>query len=388
MATVAEVALVCDRLWPTAWAESWDNVGLLLGVRGDMVGRCYCALDADATSVDAARLAGAQMLITHHPLPFRPLRRLTDADPAGSAALIALRQGLAVYAAHTNFDVHPAGVNAALAAALGLRAPTLLQVTGREALLKLVVFVPVGAEDTVLQALFEAGAGHLGRYSDCSFGAPGTGTFRPLPGARPFVGQIGALRRQDEVRLEVLVPAERSQAAIEAMLSAHPYEDVAFDLIRLENPGPPRGLGMVGEVAAGPVGLSAFAATVARRLNAPATRFVGEPGRALRRVAVCGGAGIGAGCVASALAAGADVLVTADVRYHEAREGEALGLALIDPGHQASEAPAVPAMAEMLRAALAAAELDVEVVVEQGRGDVWRVPWGQSAHRRGGTVGE
>lgn len=385
MATVGDVAGVCDRLWPAAWAESWDNVGLLLGARGDTVTRCYCALDADGVSIEAAAAAGAQMLVSHHPLPFRPLRRLTDDDAAGSAVLGALRHRIALYAAHTNFDVHPQGVNAALAAALGLREPALLQVTGRQSLHKLVIFVPVGHEDAVMQAVCGAGAGHLGQYSECSFAAPGTGTFRPLPGAQPFVGSIGALRRQEELRLEVLVPADRVSEAVAAMLRAHPYEEVAYDLIRLENPGPARGLGMVGLVPSGAVRLAAFAAAVAQRLHAPATRFVGDPARLVRQVAVCGGAGTGAGCIQAALAAGADVLVTADVRYHEAREAEVLGLGLVDPGHQATEAPAVPVLAEMLRGALAAAQLGVDVVTEGARPDVWRVPRDRAGRGHGGS---
>jgi dinuclear metal center YbgI/SA1388 family protein len=373
LATVGEVAAVCDRLWPPARAEAWDNVGLLLGTRGAPVRRCLCALDADAATVEAAVAAGAEMVVSHHPAFLQPLRRLTDDGPVGAALLQAARRGIALYAAHTNFDVAPGGVNAALAAALGLDATVPLRVSGREALYKLVVFVPAGYEERILAALAEAGAGRIGKYSHCSFGAPGVGTFRPLPGAQPFVGQVGSLERQDEIRLEVLVPEGRRRSAVEAMLRAHPYEEVAYDLYRLENEGPAWGLGLVGELPTA-LTLEAFAAEVARRLQAPATRFVGPPGRCIRRVAVCGGAGAGAaaGCVEAALRAGADVLVTADVRYHEAREAEARGLALVDPGHQATEAPAVPAMAEALRPALREAGLEVEVVVAPPRDDVWR----------------
>ena len=369
MAGVGEVAAVCDRLWPPEWAEPWDNVGLLVGDRTAAVHHCLCALDADAQTIARAAALDAQVLISHHPLPFRPLRRVLADDPAAAAVLLAARHGIAVYAAHTNFDVHPDGVSRALAAALGLNAAVPLRETGRQKLYKLVTFVPQGAEDAVRDALAGAGAGHLGNYSHCSFSVTGTGAFRPLPGAHPFIGQIGALEHPTEVRLEMLVPEERRAAAIQALLASHPYEEVAYDLIRLENQGASRGLGLVATLRRASR-LGAFAHQVSRRLAAPATRFVGDPGRVVRRVAVCGGAGME--LVGAALEAGADTLVTADARYHEARDAEARGLAVVDPGHQATEAPAVPAMAEALRGALLAARLDVAVSVEPARPDVWR----------------
>lgn len=369
MPTVGEVAALLDGLWPPDWAEPWDNVGLLAGDRNAPVRRCLCALDADSRTVAAAAAAGAELLVSHHPLPFRPLRRLLAQDPVGSGLLLAASRGVALYAAHTNLDVHPAGVSQALAAALGLEGAEVLRVTGREPLHKLVVFVPGGHEEAVLDALAGAGAGHLGRYSHCSFAAPGTGTFRPLAGAQPFVGRIGTLERQAESRLEVLVPEGSREAAIAAMLRAHPYEEVAFDLIRLENAGPARGLGVVGTLAR-PLPLASFAATVARRLHAPAARYAGHPRRLVQRVAVCGGAG--AELAEEARAARAEVLVTADVRYHEARVMEAMGLGLVDPGHQATELPAVPLMADALRAALRQAGAEVEVALEADPPDVWR----------------
>lgn len=369
MARAGELADLCDALWPPAWAEPWDNVGLLLGSRGAEVSRCMWALDADVPSIEAAAAAGCQLLCSHHPLPFRPLTRVRTDDPSGAAVLLAARSGLCLYAAHTNLDVHPRGTSWALAQALGLHEARLLRPAAAETLLKLVVFVPAAHAEAVLQALGDAGAGRLGQYSHCSFSAPGTGAFRPLPGARPFAGEVGVLHREAEVRLEVLLPEVHRAAAVAALLAAHPYEEVAYDLIRLENPGPARGYGMVGRLAR-PARLESFAAAVGRRLGAAAVRFVGSPERAVRRAAVCGGAG--ASCVDAALAEGADALVTADLRYHESREAEARGLALVDPGHQATEAPVVAVAASALREAAEAAGLQAEVLVQPRRADVWR----------------
>lgn len=376
VARIADVVRCLDAACPVAWAEAWDNVGLLAGDPAADVARCVCALDADARSLDLAAAVGAQLLVVHHPLPFRPVGRLVSNDPAGSFLWRAAGMGLALYAAHTNFDVHPEGVNRALAEALGLRAPRPLRVTGRETLYKLVVYVPAGYEARLRDALFRAGAGQLGRYSQCSFAGRGEGTFLPLEGARPFAGQVGVRHHQPESRLEVLV-AERGRVhVLEALRAAHPYEDIAYDLLRLENDGPARALGLVGAPAR-QGRLDRFAAMVAKRLRSPVTRYVGEPGWPVRSVAVCGGAG--SDLVADALGAGADVLVTADVRYHQAREAEARGLALVDPGHQATEAPAIPRLAALVRRAVTEGGLDVQVDILPDSPDVWRSVVGRQA---------
>ncbi len=373
MLCVGDLARRLDAVCPPAWAAPWDNVGLLVGDPGVDVRCCLCALDADVHAVRQARALGAQLLVAHHPAPFRALRRLSPTEPAASAVWHAVREGVAIYAAHTNFDVHPAGVNAALASALGLQETVPLQVQGWETLYKLVVYVPASHEEVVRAALAAVGAGQLGRYSDCSFASHGEGRFRPLAGSHPFVGQEGVLQRQDEWRLEVLLPEHLRAAGLAALRSAHPYEEIAYDLIRLENPGPKRGLGLVGDRTSACC-LGAFAAEVARRLQAPCTRFVGDPQRPVRRVAVCGGAG--ADLVDAALAAGADVLVTADVRYHEARAAEEAALGLVDPGHWATEAPAVPRLADLVRQAAAVAGEALQVVEAARTADVWRLPGG------------
>jgi dinuclear metal center YbgI/SA1388 family protein len=366
--TVAQLAEALDRACPLGWAEPWDRVGLLLGDPERQVERVLVALDADGEAVRAAQEAGAGMLLAHHPLFLRPLERLVASDPTARAVAEALAHGLAVYAAHTNFDVHPEGVGAALADALGLAERVPLRVVGRTPLYQLVVFVPWEHAEALLQALGEAGAGRLGRYRDAAFVSGGEGRWRPLPGARPFRGEVGVLERAPEARVEVVVPESAREAVLEAMRRAHPYEEIAYALVRLDDPAVPRALGLVGSLGEA-IRLDRFAAWVARRLGAPATRFVGPPDRPVRRIAVVGGSG--ADAIDRAREAGADVLVTADVRYHQARRAEALGLALVDPGHQATEAPAVPRLAALARAAWAPLG-PVDVVVAPPRPDVWR----------------
>jgi len=368
---VDELTKILDALWPREWAESWDNVGLLVGDPAAEVRRCFVALDADRTSVQQAISHGAELLVSHHPMPFAPQRNLVVGDPSGDAIVGAIQGRLNIYAAHTNLDVSWSGPSQSLADILRLRSPTILKVTGHQDLYKVAVFVPAGHEDGVLRAMADAGAGQLGNYSHCSFAAPGTGTFLPLEGARPFLGQVGTLQRQSELRLEVLVPSSKLSGCIRAMTAAHPYEEVAYDIVRLDNPGPPRGYGLVGELSRA-ARLRSFTATVARALDAPATRFLGDPERSVRRVAVVGGAG--ASFIADAAACGADVLVTADVRYHQARDAEDRGLAVVDPGHHATEAPVVPVMAEALRQACAAEAVPLEIILQVGRPDPWMLP--------------
>jgi dinuclear metal center YbgI/SA1388 family protein len=360
---VRDVTAVVAELSPAGWAADWDNVGLLVGSPDAPARRCLVALDCDGGTLALAERLGADLIVCHHPVVFRPLRRL---DP-GNAAVRAARLGIAVYAAHTNLDVAPGGVSDVLAGLLGVENAEPLQVTGREALFKLVTFVPGGQVEAVAAALADAGAGRMGNYDSCSFRSEGTGTFRPLPGASPFLGRVGELERVDEVRLEALVPEGARDAAVSALLRAHPYEEVAYDVIPLANAGAARGFGRIGSLRDA-LPLARFARLVGERLGcSPVLRWAGEPRKPVRRVAVCGGAG--ADLIGDALAAGADALVTGDVKYHEARRAEEAGLGVVDAGHFATEAPAVAALAARLRERLGDG---IDVAEDPRAADVWR----------------
>lgn len=361
MRSVGDVIATVERLAPPAWAAEWDNVGLLSGSPAAPVGRCLVALDCDGATLDEAVDRQAQLVVCHHPVVFRPLRRVDPADPAVRAAVL----GVAVYCAHTNLDV--ACVSEWLAERLGLDRTEVLQPTVRERHFKLVTFVPASHAEAVRAALAAAGAGRLGDYDSCSFQSSGTGAFRPLAAARPFVGSAGRLERVDETRLEVLVPEGLRDPVLAALRASHPYEEIAFDLFELANGGPERGFGRVGRLTAGPLPLAAFAGQVGQLLGCSAVvRWAGVPDRPIERVAVCGGAG--ADLVEAALAAGADVLVTGDLKYHQARAAVASGLALVDAGHFATENVLVPALAGWLRQRLEG----LEVLAGERASDVWR----------------
>lgn len=358
--TVADVAGLVEELAPPAWAAEWDNVGLLLGSPEKPVQRVLVALEATDAVVAEAAAGGVDLLLLHHPIIFHPLKHLRLEGAANRRLHRLLTAGIAVYAAHTNFDTAPGGTNDVLAATLGLQEPRVLEPAGAERLCKLVTFVPPGHADAVRDAMAAAGAGVIGNYSHCSFQSPGTGTFRPEAGANPYLGRVGDLERAEELRLEVVVPQRLAAGAVAALQAAHPYEEVAYDLYPLANPGSVRGHGRAGRLAT-PGTLQELAGRVKTALGVPDVRIAGDPGRRIARAAV--GAGAGGSLVAAAVAAGAEVLITGDIGHHTAQDALDAGLCLIDPGHWATEVIAMPGLARYLEQRLAALAGPVAVTV-------------------------
>jgi dinuclear metal center YbgI/SA1388 family protein len=287
------------------------------------------ALDATPAVIESAIQDDCQLLVTHHPLIFKAQKSISTATTQGRSIHSAIRGGLAIVCMHTNYDIAGGGLNDVLSQRLGLTASVPLQITARQELAKLVVFVPEGHLDGLRAALLPH-AERLGAYRDCSFSAAGEGTFTPLEGAAPFIGRVGELEKVPEYRLEVLLDRARVPQALKSLAAAHPYEEPAYDIYPLHNSGNDAGLGRIGTLPDA-VRLADYAALVAERLGAPGIRFVGDPAATVKRIALCSGSG--ASVMRSAARSGADVLVTGDVKYHEAREAEDLGIALIDAGH-------------------------------------------------------
>ena len=339
-----------DRCYPEADAADWDATGLQVGDPADPVDAVLVCLDVTEATLAEAVERGANLVLAHHPLLFRPLQRLTTATAAGRLALRAARAGVGVLAAHTNLDTAVDGTTAPIARLLGLRGTVPLQAAeGGEGDAKLVTFVP--PEDTagVLEALAAAGAGRIGEYSECAFTVRGSGTFRASGAAHPAVGERGRRNTVAEDRLEMVVPRRALPGVVAALRDAHPYEEVAYDLVPLLGAGGVgKGLGLVGDLTE-PTPLRALADRLAAGLPAPHLRVAGELDRPVRRVAACGGAG--EGLMAAARAAGADVYVTGDLRHHVALDALTAGMAVVDAGHYATEAAALPAFLERLRAA-------------------------------------
>lgn len=362
---ISDIIGIINKIAPFALAEEWDNVGLQVGDPAAPAGRIMVALDPLPEAVDAAISAKCSLLLTHHPLLFRPLKKISLSDPHSALIARAIRNDLAVVSLHTNYDIAPGGLNDLLAERLDVLDCVPLKETGGEELVKLTVYVPREHVERVHDVLAPF-SGFIGNYSDCSFRVMGTGTFKPLPGARPVVGTVGTREDVDEARLEVLLRRGDIGAAVNAMLKAHPYEEPAFDLYPLLNRGEARGLGRVGRLAA-PLALREFASIVKDRLAQPAVRVVGDLGRQVKKIALCGGSG--ASLVKNACFKGADVLVTGDIKYHEAREAEAAGLALVDAGHFATEHLMVHGLVQRLEMELAYRGLDALVIACEGENE-------------------
>ena len=343
------ISKICGAIeeWaPKSLAYDWDRIGLSVGDPAAEATRVMVALTPTEGALAAARRRKTQLLVTHHPLIWDPLRTLAEDNPQAALCLGFVRAGIACYAAHTNLDLAPGGVNTVLAERLGLAHTTPLFAAPHAARqVKLVTFVPEKTLVRLRDAVCDAGAGIIGDYTYCTFSTPGHGTFRPGDETNPYCGRKANLNTEPEHRFEVIVPKHRLHAAIAALRSAHPYEEPAIDVIPLENTDPTSGIGLRG-VMEKPMTLAAFAEMVRDRLELGHVRFVGNPKRRVFTAGVMGGSG---GSHVGDLPRGVDVYVTGDVDYHDAHTALQKGVAVIDAGHAGTEKWIIPALAAFLR---------------------------------------
>jgi len=363
-----EIFRLIEGLFPPEIAEEWDNCGLQVGNPQKIADRVLLALDMDEEVLDEALELKAGLVITHHPLLLKGIKQIREDRLPGRLISKIIRAGITVYSAHTNLDSAGSGVNTVLAETLGLTDIVVLK-PGKEKFLKLAVFVPVDYCDQVREALAGAGAGWIGNYSHCTFMSGGTGTFKPMEDANPYVGRAGELEKVDEIRVETILPARITGSVIEAMLAAHPYEEVAYDLYPLENKSASSGLGRVGKLQEA-VSLNEFALKVKELLEVPAVRCGGTDGGKIQKVAVCGGSG--GDLWPLAMNAGADVLVTGDVGYHAARDMLAAGISFVDAGHYGTERIVLGPLARRLADGCAESNLEVEFIVSSVDGNPFR----------------
>lgn len=354
MPALSDVVSLLHGWYPPDTADSWDAVGLVQGHPGQQVGKVLFAVDPTIEVAREAARWGADLLVVHHPLFLKPVHGFAATTPKGRILHTLVGAGCALLTAHTNADQAAGGVSEAMATALGLRDVEPLRPAAGPAMDKLVVYVPVDAAERLRGVLADAGAGRIGAYDNASFSTPGTGRFRPLDGANPAIGEVGRAEAVPEERIEVVLPRRLRATVVAAMLTAHPYETPAYDVVELADPGlETTGTGRIGSVA--PTTLREFAATVASALPSTAggVRVGGDLDRPVRRVALCGGAG---DFLLDEIARGdADVYVTSDLRHHPASEFlEKGGPALVDVAHWAAEWTWLPVVETRLRAALAA----------------------------------
>jgi dinuclear metal center YbgI/SA1388 family protein len=332
MPKIKDIVRHLERLAPIAYQESYDNCGLLTGDAETETDNILLTLEVTEAVIDEALQKGCNLIVSHHPLIFRPLRKITGAHWTERCLLKAIRRDIALYAAHTNLDNIAAGVNRMIARRLDLQnVRTLSTRTGT--LAKLTTFVPAESLSAVLEALHDAGAGHIGNYERCSFRVQGTGTFRPGDRAQPYLGKAGETEEVREERVEVIFPSHLKSPVLAALFRAHPYEEVAYYLHDLANEDPLTGAGAIGELPDA-LDFNTFIGKLKERFGSRVVRHTAFGGSAVHRIAICGGAG--SFLIPNAAAAGADVFVSADLKYHDFFEGGPQ-MALVDIGHYESE---------------------------------------------------
>ena len=371
--TLGQVVALLDARYDPRTADSWDHVGLVCGDPAEPVEAVMFAVDPVAAVVDEAIADDVQLLVTHHPLFLSGVHGVPVDDFKGRVVHRLIRAGIGLLAAHTNADNARPGVSDAIATALGLAEVAALEPLAAEPDPHdtFVVFVPESDTERLVDAMAAAGAGQIGNYERAAFSAPGTGTFRPLAGARPAIGAVGRIESVAESMVAMIAPRSHRAVVLAALRGAHPYEEPAFDMIELVDVPSGRGGGRIGELA-DPMPLAQFAELVAATLPSTAhgVRVAGDPRREVRRIAICGGSGDS--MLSLATSAGADAYLTSDLRHHRASEHlESGGCALVDVAHWAAEWMWLPQAARLLEQDAGAAGLAVRTTVSTTVTDPW-----------------
>lgn len=332
-----------EREIPLSWQENYDNCGLQIGNPDDEIRGIVYTLDITPEVISQAVSERCNVVISHHPFIFQGLKNINLANTNGQIIETCIRENITIYSAHTNFDKHPSGVSAALANAIGLDNPEILS-PENGMLKKLVTYCPEAQAESVRNALFSAGAGHIGNYDSCSFNAPGRGSFRAGENTNPFVGEIGKIHFEPEIRIETVFPKDKQAAVLSALFAFHPYEEVAFDIFSLDNQYSECGLGIVGNLSQ-PLSANDFISFLKTRLNIQTVRCNTNAVAQISRVAVCGGSG--ASLINTAVRAGAQAYITADLKYHDFQAADGR-IFLIDAGHFETEIFALSALKSLV----------------------------------------
>lgn len=339
---IKDITGYLESIAPLSLQEEYDNAGLLTGNPSWACTGVLCTLDVTEEVIDEAISKKCNCIVAHHPIIFKGLKKINGKNIVERSIIKAIKNDIAIYASHTNIDNIINGVNGRIADKLNLANRTILDPKSAT-LKKLYTFVPTDHIAKVRDALFAAGAGHIGNYSECSFTHPGTGTFKPEAGTNPFSGEQGKRQYEDEIKLEVIFPAYNESKVTKALIEAHPYEEVAFDIVNLSNTHAGTGAGIVGEITE--TSEQDFLQLLKALFNLQLIKHTPFINRPIKKVAVCGGAG--SFLISKALALGADAYITADIKYHEFFGAENRML-LCDIGHYESEQFTISLFVEIL----------------------------------------
>ena len=348
-----------ELLAPQNYAMKWDNVGLQIGTANQDINRILVCLDINGEVINEAIEYDANLIIAHHPMIFSPLKSIIKEDPKGKLIYRAIQNDINIYVAHTNMDIAPGGLNDLVADRINLKNVKVLDSTSVEKLYKIVVFAPLGFEEEISDALIRGGAGHIGNYSHCTFRGEGIGTFKPLEETNPFIGHKGKVERTNEIRLETIVPSKHLNASITYMLQVHPYEEVAYDVIPLENLGKEIGIGRVGELEKS-TNLKEIVDMIKNCFNLKTVRVSGDLNKKIKRLAIVNGSG--ADYIEMAKNSGCDCLITGDVKYHDAQKALENDIAIVDAGHFETEIYFVDLVTDYLSKKFNNGKMDIEII--------------------------
>ena len=329
---IVDFIVVIEKYAAPELQEDYDNAGLITGNSSWNCSGVLCTLDVTVETLKEAKENNCNLIIAHHPIIFKGLRRINGRTYVEQVIIEAIKNDIAIYAAHTNLDNIVLGVNGMIAKKLGLNNITILQPKNKM-LRRLITFAPVDKAEDVRNAVFAAGAGHIGKYSECSFNSNGTGTFKAEEGADPYVGEIGERHHENETKIEIVYPFYLENQVVKALVDNHPYEEVAYDIFTMDNVHFGIGAGIIGELDE-PKDEKDFLKFIRESFKAEGIRHTELLGKPIKKVAVCGGAG--SFLIKKAAQMGADMYITADVKYHEFFDAEGK-LVLTDIGHYESE---------------------------------------------------
>jgi dinuclear metal center YbgI/SA1388 family protein len=340
---IADLISIIEKYAAPELQEDYDNAGLITGNSLWECSGVLCTLDVTVETLNEARENNCNLLVAHHPIIFRGLKRINGKNYVEQVIIEAIKNDLAIYAAHTNLDNIVLGVNGIIAKKLELKNVSILQPKNKM-LRRLITFAPTDKAEQVRNAVFDAGAGHIGKYSECSFNSEGTGTFKAGEGAEPYVGEIGERYHEKEAKIEIVYPFYLENQVVKALVNNHPYEEVAYDIFTMDNVHFGIGAGVIGELEEQREEKE-FLKFIRERFSAEGIRHTKLLGKPIKKVAVCGGAG--SFLIKKAAQMGADIYITADIKYHEFFDAEGR-LVLVDIGHYESEQFTIDLLRDLL----------------------------------------
>lgn len=346
MATTVQSIIDIMESWaPLDLAESWDNPGLMVGNRQALVTGILTTLDVTPEAIQAAKDTGSNLIISHHPMIFKGIKQVDYSNPLSLMLADLIKHDIAVYSAHTNLDITPGGLNDMLADRIGLLQVEGFIPTSVGENYKIIVYVPTSHANQVRKALADAGSGYIGNYSACSFSVTGRGRFCPEEGTHPFIGKTGSLEIVEEERIETIIPKKDLRKTVAAMIAAHPYEEVGYDVFPMIEPNQQYSLGRVGQLQDA-MSFDDFSEYLQEALPLANLRFGGLKKNRVQTIALCSGGG--AEFIPQAAKLGVDLYITGDVKYHDMQRARELGLMVVDAGHFGTEEMVAAGIADYL----------------------------------------